>query len=117
MAFRKSSEVPRRKVGARPSRPRQRLTQQAGRGIHRGSVRRLGEARHGGHRGDNQEPAGAIPQGDCPCVAEDLNLHVNPYDNMTDEQLIARLRVLREQVSDLDTLPQRRISMAGPTKQ
>jgi len=36
---------------------------------------------------------------------------------MTDEQLIARLRVLREQVGDLDTLPQRWISTAGPTKQ
>ena len=45
------------------------------------------------------------------------NLHVNPYDSMTDEQLIARLRVLREQVGDLDTLPQLRISTAGPTKQ
>jgi hypothetical protein len=50
-------------------------------------------------------------------LPKDLNLHVSPYDNMTDEQLIARLRVLREQVGDLDTLPQRRISMAGPTKQ
>jgi hypothetical protein len=47
----------------------------------------------------------------------DLNLHVNPYDNMTDEQLIPRLRVLREQIGDLDTLPQRRLSTVGPTKQ
>jgi hypothetical protein len=50
-------------------------------------------------------------------LPKDLNLHVSPYDNMTDEQLIARLRVLREQVGDLDTLPQRRLSTAGPTKQ
>jgi hypothetical protein len=38
-------------------------------------------------------------------LPKDMNLHVNPYDNVTDEQLIARLRVLREQVGDLDTLP------------
>jgi hypothetical protein len=36
---------------------------------------------------------------------------------MTDEQLIPRLRVLREQIGDLDTLPQRRLSTVGPTKQ
>jgi len=50
-------------------------------------------------------------------LPKDLNLHVNPYDSMTDEQLIARLRVLREQVGDLDTLPQRRTSTVGLTKQ
>jgi hypothetical protein len=50
-------------------------------------------------------------------LPKDLNLNISPYDSMTDEQLIARLRVLREQVGDLDTLPQRRISTAGPTKQ
>ena len=31
-------------------------------------------------------------------LPKDLNLHVNPYDSMTDEQLIARLRVLRDQM-------------------
>jgi hypothetical protein len=49
-------------------------------------------------------------------VPKDLNLHVSPYDNMTDEQLMERLRGLREQVGDLDTLPQRQISTAGPTR-
>jgi hypothetical protein len=42
-------------------------------------------------------------------LPKDLNLNISPYENMTDEQLIARLRVLREQVGDLDTLAQRRV--------
>jgi hypothetical protein len=31
-----------------------------------------------------------------PMLSEDRNLHVNPYDNMTDEQIIEHLRVIEE---------------------
>ena len=31
-------------------------------------------------------------------LPKDMNLNINPYDHMTDEQIMERLRVLREQV-------------------
>ena len=30
-------------------------------------------------------------------LPKDMNLHVNPYDHMTDEQIMERLRVIEEQ--------------------
>ena len=29
-------------------------------------------------------------------VPKDMNLNINPYDHMTDEQIMARLKYLRE---------------------
>ena len=34
-------------------------------------------------------------------LPKDMNLHVNPYDNMTDEQIMERLRVIEEQTGPL----------------
>ena len=34
-------------------------------------------------------------------MPKDMNLHVNPYDHMTDEQIMERLRVIEEQTGPL----------------
>ena len=41
-------------------------------------------------------------------VPKDLNLNINPYDNMTDEQIMARLKYLRETVPCLRHEPTKR---------
>ena len=34
-------------------------------------------------------------------IPKDLNLNVNPFDNMTDEQIVERLRIIEEQAGPL----------------